>query len=85
MSKIININARRYPSFRTGHEGLILLAVLCEAVDGYRVYEGIVPDNSHNDPDYKLVRDFVQSNGVKCTYERAKQHFPGLESERYAR
>ena len=85
MSTIINTNARRYPSFGTGHQGLILLAVLCEAVDGYRVYEGIVPDNSLDDPEYNATKHLVQGNGVKCTYDRAKQHFPGLESERYTR
>lgn len=85
MSEIVNINARRYPSFGTGHDGLILLAVLCQGVDGYRVYEGIVPDNSHNDPEYDSVKEFVKGNGVKCTYERARSHFPGLEADKYVR
>ncbi len=78
---IVSHNARAFPS---PHGQMVLLSVLVKRYDGYRAYQGIVIDNSIDDPDYILVRDWVAYNGNKMSYEDASKNFYGLSEDKYS-
>ena len=84
MSKIVNFEARSYPSPVTS-VGMVQLAMLTRAVDGYRVYVGIVPDTSCMDPNYTDYCKWVKDHGAKQRFGDAVTFFPGLNQKEYAR
>jgi hypothetical protein len=84
MSKIINYNANRYPT--PNGSGLVVLAVLCERIEGtFKVYAAIVPDVSTSDPDYDSYKSWVQKSGHPLRYKEAICHFPFLREDVYAK
>lgn len=78
---ILNYNARRIPS---PHGEFVLLAVLVQNDWGrYIVYEGIVADNSIEDPYYEEVTEWVARYGRKLSHDSAIGHFPNLSPNNY--
>jgi hypothetical protein len=84
MSEIVHVHARAYPTVGVIPDRLVVLTVLIKSIDGWRAYEGIVHDNSRNDPEYKLVRDGVRSHGNKLRAKEAAALF-GIDEKEYAR
>lgn len=83
---IVNINANYYPSINEQTTGsFVVLAVLVKRVDGYRVYQAIVPDTSMTDPEYLMSREWVAAWGGKASFEDARRNFPQLSEKEYAR
>jgi len=90
MSKIVNIYGRPCPTFdQDGNfdpfKQSVQLAVLLEDEQRYRyrVYVGIVPDNSVNDPGYLKTRDAVVAMGRHARLDEARLHFPNIPEDRY--
>lgn len=80
MSTYVNHTATAYPS---PIGPMVVLSVLTTAIDGYRVYQGIVPDTSVAD-DYAISREWVQRHGNKASAKDAVKLF-NIEIEEYAR
>lgn len=90
MNKIVNVHGRACPTFdEHGNfdpwKQSVQLAVLVEdeARYRYRVYVGIVPDNSINDPGYLKTRDAVVSLGRHASLAEARLHYPNIPEDRY--
>ena len=64
--------------------GMVLLSVLVQATDGFRVYQAIVPDVSREDPQYTRFYDFVMRTGYKARTEDALKNFPSLKRSELA-
>jgi hypothetical protein len=76
MSTIASIVAHAYPSPVAENGQMVMLYVLCQRIEGtFKVYAGIVPDNSINDPKYLKSREWVQRHGAPLRYAEAARLF----------
>lgn len=82
MSDYVNYRAQAYPS-PLGQ--MVVLSILTTAPDGFRVYQGIVPDTSIEDPEYFIARQWVMQHGNKASFDAAQKNFPSLSAKEYVR
>ena len=76
MSEIIGTRADAYPSPVAGNGQMVLLHVLVKRIEGtYKVYTGIVPDNSIADPQYLNSREWVKAHGAPMRWNKAIEMF----------
>jgi hypothetical protein len=84
-SKIVGIDAKRYPVPPDPVNGMVLLTILVARVEGsYKAYAAIVPDNSINDPRYSDVTEFVIHHGNPISEKQAISIWPSIKGN-YAR
>lgn len=81
VSEIIDLDAQAIPS---PLGPMVMLRVLTKAIDGFRVYRAVIPDNSIVDPYYTEIREWVKAHGQKLRVDEAATIWPMITPENYA-